>query len=1042
MNTLVKELSKACIEFPLKEKWVICPSLRAGSQWLDSAACHAGHILNTEPKTFRGAVLDIAGPLMAKQGLKLVSSLEGKCIVDFLWQGLRKSGSGYLSRLEPGFSLAGALFRTVSDIRLAGLGPDDLSADAFEVPLKRDEIADLLDLYEKELAAQKLADYAEAVRISIRLVKQQGLDENVCILLPEPCTEAYTELERRLISAVPADRLIMLACDRPGNESPDNDSVTDARLLSCIMDPSDAPPPKHDGTAGIFRAVGSVNEVREVLRRCLQSGIPFDDAEVLYTDTDVHVPLIYEEMQALFARDDSLYPGAVPVTFAEGIPVRYSHPERALAAWIEWIEEDFSVAVFRKMLQDGLISVPQDGDRAFSFRELADLTRELSIQQGREGYIPELKRCIRAQRNRARTPEETDDPDEEQDRIAHAERSVQGYEALLSAVESLLNTAPERTARSRDMLESAAAFLKNHARGTGEFDELARQKLIEDINEAVRISSRYSGKLSIHFREWLEDLCAHAAAGGLGTRPGYLYAAHVSSGGHSGRGHTFIIGLDDSRFPPGTGQDPFMLDTERRRVRKSLPTAEQRRMLREKEFAAMLAALRSTVTLSYSCRDLYEDRELFPSSALIQAYRILSGDRDGDQRSFFEWEGLPVPASFSPDPFSGALDISEWWTGRLSGGPIHADRTEEVLGCYPHLMQGFGALRSRDGSVFTEYDGNVPEAGKDHDPALPGGSIISSTRLQWMGECPLRYFFRYALGMELPEEFKKDPDRWLDPLQKGSLLHSVFREFMQTLLDEKRLPVFEKDLGLIMKILRRHVEEYRERCPETREELVEEDVRDMNTACRIFLAREEDFCSTSTPLFLEAALGMKQDGCGTDLDSEDPVPVVLPDGSTVRARGKLDRIDRESSGKGTEFSIWDYKTGSASRYKKKGFGQGRLIQHVLYIHMAETRLKECFGPDAEVKRFGFFFPGPSGEGKRITFDPEEIRDEGLKIIQSLCAAIRTGAFIATDSAKDCEYCDFRYICRNCEAAAQRSFLKAENRGNRELEPFRRVRAYE
>jgi ATP-dependent helicase/DNAse subunit B len=187
---------------------------------------------------------------------------------------------------------------------------------------------------------------------------------------------------------------------------------------------------------------------------------------------------------------------------------------------------------------------------------------------------------------------------------------------------------------------------------------------------------------------------------------------------------------------------------------------------------------------------------------------------------------------------------------------------------------------------------------------------------------------------------------------------------------------------------------------------------------------------------------MKQEGPGTDLDSEDPVPLLLPDGSTVQVRGRLDRIDREMGGGETEFTLWDYKTGSTSRYKKKGFNQGRLIQHVLYIHMAEKRLMECFGPDAKVKRFGFFFPGASGEGKRIEFCPEDIRDDGLNIIQSLCVAIQQGAFIATDTAKDCEYCDFRSICRDFNTAAQRSSLKAENTANTELAPFRRLRAYE
>ena len=52
--------------------------------------------------------------------------------------------------------------------------------------------------------------------------------------------------------------------------------------------------------------------------------------------------------------------------------------------------------------------------------------------------------------------------------------------------------------------------------------------------------------------------------GGLGPRGGCLHVAHVLAGGHSGRPHTFIVGLDDGRFPGVGLQDPILLDEERR----------------------------------------------------------------------------------------------------------------------------------------------------------------------------------------------------------------------------------------------------------------------------------------------------------------------------------------------------------------------------------------------------------------------------------------------------------------------------------------------
>ena len=46
-----------------------------------------------------------------------------------------------------------------------------------------------------------------------------------------------------------------------------------------------APPPLDDGCVRIRRAVGEVNEVRDVLRRCVSNSRRFDDVELLHTDT-------------------------------------------------------------------------------------------------------------------------------------------------------------------------------------------------------------------------------------------------------------------------------------------------------------------------------------------------------------------------------------------------------------------------------------------------------------------------------------------------------------------------------------------------------------------------------------------------------------------------------------------------------------------------------------------------------------------------------------------------------------------------------------
>ena len=104
--------------------------------------------------------------------------------------------------------------------------------------------------------------------------------------------------------------------------------------------------PLKDGTAEIFRAVGEANEVREVLRTCLSRGYKFDEVEILHTDAETYIPLIYELLirpEAELTLDDQ----GLPVTFAEGIPTRYSKPGRALTAWLAWLREGYMQATVR-----------------------------------------------------------------------------------------------------------------------------------------------------------------------------------------------------------------------------------------------------------------------------------------------------------------------------------------------------------------------------------------------------------------------------------------------------------------------------------------------------------------------------------------------------------------------------------------------------------------------------------------------------------------------------------------------------------------------
>jgi ATP-dependent helicase/nuclease subunit B len=1047
MNRLVQALADICRERPLDEKWLVAPTLRIGHQWVEAVARSGRAVVNVDVTTLRRSALDLAAPVLAERGVRLASDLECEALVDSACRALA-SEDGYLLSGDADPGLARAVAAAVSALRAAGLSGGDLAPKRFEVERKGHEIAAVLEAYVGGLARHGLVDYADVCRMSAERVAADpsAFPEGLAILVPTD-TEA-SPVEQALLDAVPAAAIIELPVDGPPAGLPDAGEPTDAALLRWIDSPADAPAPSGDGTASVFRAEGEVNEVREALRRCLAEGVPLDHVEFLHTDQETYVPLVYETL-ARMGYADAGGLGGLPATFAEGIPARYTRPGRALSAWAAWVRNGHPQSTLVRMLRAGLLSVPGGDGEVPGFRELASVLRAVAIGSGADRYLPRLDEAIesaeRASLRRARGS--TDDPEDEEARRENAKRRDLALRALRELVAGLLELAPASDPEA-DVLRAGREFLQRFVRSGGEIDSFARDRLVENIAEVLAVLDELEGALpsaAAGSWEWLAALPRSTRVGGSGPRPGCLHVAHVLSGGHSGRPRTFIVGVDDARFPGAGLQDPVLLDDERDRLaRGALPTASGKLAERMRAFARTLARLRGRVTLSYSCRSIVDDREAFASPVLVSAYRILSGEPGGDQAGLEEWAGRPV--SFAPAREDLALDEAEWWLWRGCAGERVENADDLVRELHKNLGFGAEAARRRADLEFTVYDGRVPEAGRELDPAAEGGSVVSASRLETVGRCPRAYFFRYALRIEPPDDLDADPEVWLDGLARGSLLHAVFREFMAELVAKGVDPSRARHEARLAEILDAHIMKLRDESPPPTEGVFMRECADLREAAAIFLAEEEEHCRKSRPAYLEASVGLPSDGEGTPIDTAEPVSVELPGGRSIRVRGRLDRIDRvspadsEGSCEDELFAIWDYKTGSTFGYRDDDpFRQGRNVQHAVYLEIAEAVLRKKVSPSARVALFGYFFPGAKGQGERMTYTPSELA-RGREVITLLCDTVAGGAFAASDDSGDCRYCDYAPICGQTDPEAERSRRKLEHDGNAELAPFRRLRS--
>jgi ATP-dependent helicase/nuclease subunit B len=524
-------LAEICSARLLDPKRLIAPSLRVGQQWLETHLRGGGAYVNLSPTTLLGLMLELIGSELAEEELTYASPRLGELAIDAAWKEL--SPDGYLGRLERTPALSAAVYNSLLALRLAGIGAGGIDPSRLESDAKARDLETLLAAYETFLRKHKLLDAADVARRAIHRLESDSaaLDPHAVILVPEGLRLSASE--RRFLDAIPAAQRIEMV--HPADSSIEEERG-DLRLLRYLHTTVEAPAPQHDGTVEFFHAVGEANEVRESLRRCLSQGIPLDEVEVLYSDSATYVPLIYGLARRYFAEPDR--PEGIPVTFAEGIPALLSRPGRALAGWLEWIEQGYPQRRLVEMIGEGLFRPGSDSE--LGAHALARLLRPIAIGWGAENYLPKLDEQIAALK---KSPPAGDDEMREA-----RQRRRKGLRTLRRFLEKLLELSAHVASRSPEaVLAAAETFLAEIVHAVNELDRFAAEALQEQIAER-RVWLAELG-VAGDVASWLAALPSQTPVLGSGPRAGALHVAHLGSGGQSGRRETFVLGWTIAAFP-------------------------------------------------------------------------------------------------------------------------------------------------------------------------------------------------------------------------------------------------------------------------------------------------------------------------------------------------------------------------------------------------------------------------------------------------------------------------------------------------------------
>ena len=979
-------LGKFCSGHLLDEKVFIVPSYQIGHQIGEDLAKAGSSWINLQFMTLPSLAMEIAGEELSSQGLQQISGTATRVLINHIFREL-KEGSElvYYKDLEAHAGIIDAISRSIRDLRASIIKSADLKADQFIDKDKGRETQLILQRYEEELEAGKIFDTALLYKSASEAAKKNKANPKRHYLCMQD--QIFSSVERDFLDSLTENLILVphgevVGMQRPRRMIPVKEKEQKAGVPKTNLERAPwlftlgkAPAPFKDNTLKMFQAIGPTNECKEVLRRVITEKIPFDQVEIIHPGGSAYPSLFHVLSEKM----------GFPFSSSEGLPIHFTVPGKVFSGIIDWMENDYPVSDLCSLLESEYLKTPKDEEgKSLSSLKISRTLKEANIGWGRDRYIHRLD--VLYKKIKATTEDNAD-------RL----KEIYKIKGWIKSVLDLFPVWEEEKIDIEDLCGGISSFLKTYCRVRDGRDGETLGAMTSRLDEASSFKAISLSKDEAN--EWLKSSVESLRVGNAGPLPGHLFLSSYREGGFSGREYSFIVGLDQGAVPGSRLPDPILLDEERAAISENLSVTSDR--LRENLFlmTALLSSLSGQVVLSFPSYDLIEERPSFPSSFLLQVYRLIEGDLELDYSKLMESLG-------KSSGFVGGVGVDEtdWWLDFIAGDGRFKDAIKSVKDLYPFISNGDLARGKRAGPDLSTYDGMVMVSEAECNPFKNEELSMSASRIEKLARCPYSYFLRYVLGVLPPDEIVVDKAAWLDGLERGSLLHDVLCVFMKG-LRERGESIGDKNFSEeIQRVAEKVMDSYREENPPPSEAVFEREKGEIFGALDIFLKAEGKREEKVEPLLFEVNFGFEgEEGEGIS----ESVTLEIGSGVSFRLKGKIDRVDRKGRG---AYRVIDYKTGSYKSYESiKAFGKGKNLQHALYAEAAEKILKEKkIDEAARVTVTGYSFPSGRGDGREIlieNFDRGRLRE----LLLDLFGILEKGYFLVNPKAS-CDFCDYEVVC--------------------------------
>ena len=340
---------------------VIGASRSAADEFALSIAAEKGATFGITRSSVAELVARLALPALAKRGLTPTAPLSDEAVAARVADDLLKKNSlDYFAPVAdmPGFPRA--LSRTLSELRMAGLGPDRLSGHA-----ANNDLAALLESAIDERNKAGAVDYATMLETATaELLSNPSMlaDKTVVLLDIAIGSQAEAAFANAVIASaastiatVPAgDGRTLEALNIQERASQSKQSVRTGTASALPVFQRSAASGEQDESVVLFSAPGEGREAIEIARRLLQEaerGVPFDQMAVL-----LRAPQTY-----LGVLEHALDRAGIPAWFHRG--TRRPDPAgRALLALLACADEELSARRFAEYVSLGQVPLSEASD--------------------------------------------------------------------------------------------------------------------------------------------------------------------------------------------------------------------------------------------------------------------------------------------------------------------------------------------------------------------------------------------------------------------------------------------------------------------------------------------------------------------------------------------------------------------------------------------------------------------------------------------------------------------------------------------------------